>query len=167
MRLLHFHANNYTARHTTCTGAGLSPGCCSLPGYYSCYVPEGNCYCDNICHIFNDCCHDVLYDTQCSAPGRGKTIMLLNKLRADWPVWKLHVNAWKACSLLMMICCDACMRIINTKVYHMYIYNTKYLIARNFGGELNLVFWWFVFTTKSSQNLLLRDSPTTKSNLRA
>ena len=43
---------------TTCSEAGLSPGCCMS----GCVVvlPDANCYCDFICIHFNDCCEDVL-----------------------------------------------------------------------------------------------------------
>ena len=44
---------------TTCGEASLHPGCCKENEQSGCHVPSGDCYCDNICHLFNDCCCDV------------------------------------------------------------------------------------------------------------
>lgn len=48
-----------------CAEAGLNRGCCSLASSPSCYVPGGNCYCDNVCTRYNDCCDDVLAAPLC------------------------------------------------------------------------------------------------------
>ena len=47
----------------TCSQAGKLPGCCTWSSSSSCSVSVDNnnyeCYCDNDCLIFNDCCKDV------------------------------------------------------------------------------------------------------------
>ena len=45
----------------SCVGRGFQ-GCCVPGGGVSCSVstPTGNCYCDEVCHSFRDCCPDIL-----------------------------------------------------------------------------------------------------------
>ena len=64
----------YTASHNSlCRGQGLSPGCCTG----NCLVPEGNCYCDSLCHHFNDCCIDVEFSLD-SCPPWGKCLTIID-----------------------------------------------------------------------------------------
>ena len=44
----------------TCSEAGKLPGSCTWNWSSSCYVNGGDCYCDNFCVVFNDCCDDVM-----------------------------------------------------------------------------------------------------------
>ena len=41
---------------TTCANAGLNQGCC-WPSFLC--RTSGGCYCDRLCHRYNDCCPDV------------------------------------------------------------------------------------------------------------
>ena len=43
---------------TTCVAAGFTRGCCSEPGN-KCYVPAGDCWCDEMCYQLGNCCPDV------------------------------------------------------------------------------------------------------------
>ena len=49
---------------TTCSEAGLDPGCCEG----NCTVDSGNevCYCDEKCHDKGDCCEDVDQTKDCN-----------------------------------------------------------------------------------------------------
>ena len=59
---------------TTCGEASLNPGCCSW-NRQSCHVMEGNCYCDNLCNFFGDCCCDVPEKLPC-VPDFGEIVLL-------------------------------------------------------------------------------------------
>ena len=53
----------------TCAQAGLDNGCCNFDdfsGPSGCYVPGGNCFCDEDCLLMQDCCSDVDTTRQCS-----------------------------------------------------------------------------------------------------
>ena len=52
---LEFNPNNPP---TTCAAAGFTSGCCSEPGN-KCYVPAGDCWCDEMCYQYDNCCPDV------------------------------------------------------------------------------------------------------------
>ena len=43
---------------TTCAAAGFTSRCCSEPGN-KCYVPAGECWCDEMCYQYDNCCQDV------------------------------------------------------------------------------------------------------------
>ena len=42
----------------TCAAAGFTSGCCREPGD-KCYLPAGECWCDEMCHKYHNCCPDV------------------------------------------------------------------------------------------------------------
>ena len=43
----------------TCNDAGKYPECYQRMSALYCYVQGGNCYCDPLCALYNDCCEDA------------------------------------------------------------------------------------------------------------
>ena len=78
-----YHGNSIDREHcakylhkmstaTTCTGAGLHPGCCE--GNCTVNYDGGRCYCDKMCREQGDCCTDVDLTSQCETPACTLTI---------------------------------------------------------------------------------------------
>ena len=80
-KLLHNYINNYAA--TTCRTARLDPGCCFGLTFSACHVTAGNCYCDLLCHLYNDCCTDVDRSRLCIPQGKEYHKLCIKVVIAD------------------------------------------------------------------------------------
>ena len=56
---------NGSSTQSSCIAANFTQGCCTSGTCHG--VGDTVCYCDQACHVFNDCCNDV-NETGCLAP---------------------------------------------------------------------------------------------------
>ena len=96
--MYHYYNNYYQSNYTHMNTLydllyyGI-PGSCSAAGFSNCCMTESckgeppNCYCDSLCHTFNDCCPDA------------NTLCKTNNITLGTQLLLIHITHCKALQL--------------------------------------------------------------------